>query len=513
MNPARYEISVDWAGDGTFTAPGDNITSRVFDRGTPLRVQYGRETARTYSPLTGGRGQFELNNSSRDYSPENASSMLAGNVRPGRPVRMRATLSGVTYVLVRGFLDDFEVLPKTGQKCVQITLVDALTQLRETHLSTPVYRGVRTGEAVGYLLDAAGWTAGRDLDPGASTLPCWWAEGQDAFSALQQILDAEGPGSLAAIGSDGEFVFRDRHHRILRTASTTEQATFRASGAEPVMSDLSYDHGWRDIVNSVTFAIPVRLPAVAEATVWQMQGTRTIADGETAEFTASASEPFINAVAPVAGSDFTLVSGTVSTALSRTSGQATTVYVTASGGPAIVADMSVRAVPMDVSVTATVQAEDTVSVGRYGRRSWPTGRVPTLAGVNDATAIADIILAHRAERLPTVSITLKGGGTARMLHQLARDLSDRVRIVDPETGLDAAFWIEQIDHTVSKGDHRTVFGCEKIPTAAASPFTFNKSGAGFNDGNFGDTGRDDPASVFIFDHATQGQFDVGLLGN
>ena len=45
-----------------------------------------------------------------------------------------------------------------------------------------------------------------------------------------------------------------------------------------------------------------------------------------------------------------------------------------------------------------------------------------------------------------------------------------------------------------------------------NPFTFDKAGAGFDDGVFDPTGFDDPDAVFIFDHPVQGQFDLGQFG-
>lgn len=511
-----YEVRIDWAGDGVFDALDDDVTERVTDRGPALQLRYGRDQARAFAPLAGGTGAFELNNTSRDYSPENTASPLAGLVRPGREVRIRATLDGVTYGLMRGYLDDYTVLPELEHRSVQLSLLDGLTRLRGLDVSTDLHHGLRTGQAIGLLLDAAGWPADRrDLDVGATTMPWWCLESEDAFGALQAILDAEGPGSLAAVDIDGRLLFRDRHHRLLRSASTTTQVTYRTAGVvEPLISPpMSYDHGWREIVNAVTFDIPMLVPSGDLTQVWQMSGQRSIADGETVLLTASASSPFYGALDPVPGVDFTPLSGSVQVALTSRSGQATTVLVTAVGGPAVIDGMAVRAYPIVTQATVQVRAEDSTSIADVGRRSWPSGRAPTLASLPDALAIADIILAHRAQRLPTVTITLRGGGVDRLREQLARDLSDRVRIVDPETGLDADFWVEQISHTSSRLDHATVLGCEQVPTAAGNPFTFDTTGQGFGQGAFGDTGRDNPTTVFVFDDPTRGRFDVGLLGN
>lgn len=513
---ADYVFAIDWDADGDFTGTGEDVTARVLGTRSAITIRYGRDQARALAPVAPGEARFELDNTSRDYSPENSSSPLAGLVLPGREVQITATASSTDYGLFRGWLDDYDVLPRRSDRSVRITCVDQLARLRQVRVTTGLHHGLRTGAAVGRLLDAVGWPDdARDLDVGATTIPWWWVDGDDAYTALLAILDAEGPGSLVTVDGDGRIVFRDRHHRLTRAASTSVQATWRDTGTEPLFADLVYDHGWRDIINSVSYQIPVRGPSGQLATVWEMDGQRTLADGETILLTASSSTPFTGAVTPVEGTDFEVLSGAVTTGLLRTSGVSTTVTVTAVGGPATIAGMSLRAYPLTTLATVTVSAEDSTSIDRYGRRSWPSDRDPTLASLPDAIAIADLILAYRAERLPTVRVTIDGSSATRLAEALGRDLSDRVRIIDAETGLDGEVWVEQIDHDITEAglQHRVTFGCEMVPTPADTPFTFDLSGAGFDDGTFGAQGLDDPTTVFIFDDATQGQFDVGLLGN
>ena len=78
------------------------------------------------------------------------------------------------------------------------------------------------------VLDAVGWTGPRDLDLGATFVHWWWLEEVDAFTAVTDLVSSEGPPSIAYVGPDGTFIFRDRHHRLLRAASLTPQATFTA---------------------------------------------------------------------------------------------------------------------------------------------------------------------------------------------------------------------------------------------------------------------------------------------
>jgi hypothetical protein len=511
-----YRLMIDWNDDGDFDDSGEDVTSRTLDGRTPVNVRYGRDQARALSPISAGTANYELNNLSRDYSPENTSSPLDGLVQPGRRTLFQVDYDGTTYTLYRGFLDDFKVKPEIGQRSVDVTCIDALGRLNGVSVSTSLYTSIRTGDAIGLVLDAVGWPADlRDLDPGATVIPWWWLEDADALDAVLNLVDSEGPTALVTVDGDGRIVFRDRHHRLLRTASQVVQATWRSSGAvEPLVSaPADYNHGWKEIVNAISFNVAVRQPAGGLAAVWTAPGRITLSAGQTATLEAKGSTPFFGALTPVAVTDYTLVSGTVAVALSRTSGESTTVSILAIGGAAIVDNLQVRGIALNTVTTAVISGEDATSIGKFGRRSLPTGRDPVWASVQDAAAIIDLILGKRADRVPTISVSMVGGGSpVRLLEQLSRNLSDLVHVVEPHTGLDADCYVEQIAHTVTQGgaDHRTTFGLEKAPVAVSPVFTFDVAGKGFNDGKFGIRGGDDPNTMFIFDQTGHG-FDQAVF--
>jgi hypothetical protein len=74
-------------------------------------------------------------------------------------------------------------------------------------------------------------------------VPWWWASQADAFDMLTELLASEGPPSIAYIAPDGTFVFRDRHHRLLRAASLTSQATFAQTPTADQCCDLDPGFG------------------------------------------------------------------------------------------------------------------------------------------------------------------------------------------------------------------------------------------------------------------------------
>lgn len=509
MADPTYEFHIDFDGDGDFDDTGEDVTERIRDT---IDIGYGRDQVRSLSPPRVGETNFELDNISRDYSPENDSSPLAGNILPAREVRIQATHDAQTYNLFRGFTDGFDVLPALPQRRVRISCLDALARFRDVRISTELHHGIRTGEAVGIVLDAIGWPEDdRDLDIGATTIPWFWLDREDGLTALEQIVNSEGPAALGAVDGDGKFVFRDRHHRLVRSASLTSQATLSDDGTEPMISDdVIYDHGWRDIVNSVTLSVEERAPAGVVESVWSSDLIYSVADGETLTVRAQPSDPVLNAIVPVEDTDYRLRSGAVDVALSRTSGTAIAILITGDGGPAVLDQLQLRAFPVTTRRTVEVEVSDPVSIDRFGVRA-PNLDAPW-ANQHDALAIGQIVLAHRAERLPIVTVRLDGQTDERLTQQLARDLSDRVTIDESEIGLDDDFYIERIDHVISHAglNHVTSFGCEKVTSQIDSAFTFDVAGRGFDDGNFGKQGLDDPDNVFRFDTAGQG-FDDGLL--
>jgi hypothetical protein len=508
-----YDFRIDFNNDGDFDDAGENVTSRILGR-EAVTVAYGRDQLRSQSPLAAGQASFLLDNRSRDYSPENASSPLSPNILPARPVRIQKTHQATTYTLFRGFTDDFDVQPYIEDRSVKVTCLDLLARFRDIKISTELHQGIRTGDAVGFILDEMGWpSTARDVDAGATVMPWWWEQDADAFEALTRVVNSEGLPALATVDSDGNFVFRDRHHRLIRSASVTSQATFRDLGAEPQFSaPLIYDHGWRDIINSVTLSVSERAAVGELENVFESTGTFSISTGETRVLAVESTDPFIGAVAPEVDTDYTVQSGAVEVSLSRTSGASTTIFIKATSG-AVVAGMRLRAYPVREVTTYQVQAEDSTSISRYGRRSY-TQDAPWV-GINDAGAIAAILLAYRAERLPIVSFRMVSGfngNPTRMAQMLSRDLSDRITVVDAETGLNDDFFIERIEHTISDAGavHETVFGCEKVPTQVANVFILGSATRGVLGTNrLGKAGLDDPATVFILGSGVLG---TNLLG-
>jgi len=291
------------------------------------------------------------------------------------------------------------------------------------------------------------------------------------------------------------------------------------------LEPFGYSHGWRDIVNTVNFDVDERRPQDTYDVVWSSDDTIALSLGQSIQIQAKASDPFRDALDLVSGTDITFSGpGTVVTSISRRSGQSTTLTITAAGGAVTINHVQIRARPVPVARTIKVSAADSVSVQRHGQRSNPDDA--PWVNANDAQAIALLLLAHYAQRRPTVSLRLVSSDEEHLLQILTRTISDLITIQHGELGLDGDFHIESLEHAIARMPnadaedtgcetrvHYATLGCERtgliVPT---NPFTFDVAGLGFDDGVFDPTAADDPASVFIFDHPTQGRFDVGRFG-
>lgn len=523
---AAYTVTIDWDGNGIVTGTGEAVTNDVLGDGA-WSFTYGRDQARQLRPPRIGAGRFNLCNVDRVYSPENTSSPIADEMGVAADVAFDVTHNGTDYPLFRAFVDDFNVHPDFTNRTVNFTIIDRLARLQNTRLSTAVYTALRTGQIINIILDEVGWPASeRDIDVGGTFTRFWWAEDTDAFTALREIIAAEGPPSIAYADGSGVFVFKDRHHRLLDANSVTSQAAFNAPAfacdAPPVTGfsytpPFDYSHGWRDIINSVNANTDELQASISPEVVWSADTPISLTSGQTISITASTNTPVIDAITPVEGVDLTSTgAGTVTAVLLRDSGRSITINLTAASGDATVTSLQLRGRPVASLRTVTISQSDSGSISRNGERSYPDP-IPW-ATPNDVFAVASQIVGNYAVRRPTVRMRIVAQDDAHLLQILQRTISDRITIGNGELGLSDVFFIEQVTHVIRRANtgllpvHEALLGCERRPSlSVANPFTFDVAGRGFDQGQFTGIGLDNPDTVFIFDHPTQGQFDTGTF--
>lgn len=507
-----YTLSVDWSGNGDFTGTREDVTASVLDD-PPVTARWGRDLGRAYGPCPAGTLAFSLRNDDRAFMPNYASSPIAGLVEQGRAVNL--DVDGTT--LFNGVLDDFDIDRSAPAKDFQATCLDGWGRPGAEKLSTELFTGLRTGDAVNIVLDEIGWTGGRSVDRGATTLPWWWAEGDDAATAVEKIVDSEGPPAIAYVEA-GTFYFRDRHHRITRTRSTVSQSTWThaiPSGSAPgtlkVAPDYDYDFGLKNIYNTVDLTVDERVPT-ARGEVWTADDVWNLADGSTLTLDVDASDPFLRAVTPEQDVDYEVVVGNVTVWLSRDSGQTVKIYVRPfAGTSALLRGMKLRADSVPVLRTYRVRAVESASVKLHGTQTWD--RTLPYAGRYDAQNIAGIVTGAYSQARPALGLTIANVAAAYDAEIAARAISDRVTAVLDDTGLDADIFVERVQHEITKLGviHRLTISGEPVVEQPANVFILDSATNSVLDTNvLGYEGISSAGTVFILDSATQGVLDTNV---
>ncbi|MFE6846573.1 hypothetical protein [Streptomyces sp. NPDC057686] len=496
--------------------PGEDVTLRTLGR-TSISFRYGRDTIRSLADVAPGDTPLELNNRSRDYSPDNPDSPLVAYLGPGKPVYVSATFEGRQYSLFNGFIDQYKLVPDISNRSVKLTAQDLLGTLASINLSTGVYTGLRTGGAINQVLDEVGWPENlRDIDVGATGVPYWWEEGTDALTAINKLMQAEGTPAIAYVEPTGVFVFRDRHHRLIRSKSLEVQTVFtdgEDGRPEPIFSTpVDFDLGYRDLINDITYSVEETRPKPDHEVVFSSGRPISVRPGELLVLGATGDSPFIDARPPVEGVDYTVLSGTVDISLERTSGQATRIHIQDGGTGAVLSGLQLRAIPLETNTNIQLRFQDAESIAKHGLKSLQGSAVKIpWANYNDVSTMALTLLGQRARRLPVMSITVNHGQRDRMYAILNTRISDKVRIQENETFSDHEYYVEYISHTVGDGakSHVAEIGCERASAQLEQVFTFDVSDQGFDQGLFGIDGISDPNRLFIFDRS---KFDEGLFG-
>lgn len=462
-----YTVAVDWDKDGDYSDTGEDITGDVLpDEG--ITWERGRDAIRDFSPPAAGKAALTLNNASKDYSPDNTGSPLYGKLTPKRTITIGATKDDTDYALFAGRLDDIPQNP--GKKQAGLTALGMLARLRGVKVSTGLYEGITTDAAIGHVLDAAGWPAGaRTLDSGKTTLKYWWADADDAFDAVVQLLNTEGPGAAIYEDGNGYFVFESRHYRLTQTRATTSQATFHDSGATPPyhIAPFSYNPGLTDsIVNECTIDVNVRTEEDLDV-IWELGQSLTIPAGSSTRIVVSAADgdPIKSAVTPVSGTDYTVTSGSVaSLTLSRTSGPSTSIYIEAGSSGATISGLQLRAVRISktkIQIANTIDAsasQDDFELQTFNLPIWPE------LDINVAQDFTNAIVGRYKDPRATVTITVAGDDATHIQQVLEREISDRITVIEAQSGLSGDMHIEHVAHTLTDR-HVVVLSCEKADDA------------------------------------------------
>ncbi len=471
----RIELAVDRNGDGDFSDAGEDVTADALAE-TGISLYRGNDSARAISPPRVGELQAELSNRSGEYSP-------GSSVQTGSAVRLRMG----TRDLWSGNLERPAQHPEQERQSTELSAVGTAARLKGVKVSTALHENIRVDEAMGHVLDAAGWPASaRSLSPARTTLEWFWADEEDAWDLLLSLYYTEGPGAMLFEGRSGEIVFRNRHQILTLTASNTAQTTVRSTGASPrIAGGFEHDYGVGHVINEASVRV-VRRSAKALETVWTLGEPLELAPNEARKLNArgSSDDPFKDAAAPVEGTDYAVTAGSIaSVVLDRTSGVSVELTLTAGPDGATMTGAStapeaddstdsdeglrMRASPVTVDGETLVvnRREASDSISRHGKRTLPSEYAirPEIAR-NVAQDLADAIAAFYKTGREMVEAPLINSDAVTESAQLGRDLGDRIRIEAESGNYDVGrdFHILGITHEIqNQRVLRTVWHCEE----------------------------------------------------
>lgn len=507
-------VEVSWDGTGLYDGAYDDLTANHDVAADPgVTIECGKDGSRSLSPPRIETGAWALDNEDGRYSPEQPASPLYQLMRPGLPARIsagtgtarayrsatayraRVKYRGVaSYRLFTGRLEDIAVSAGLGDRRADMTAVGLLGTLVGRTVSIPVQQNIRTDEAVTLILDAVGWpAASRDIATGDSLLTWWWADERSAYDALVELVASEGPGALWVDGS-GVLHFENRGYRAIADRSTDIQAIYydrRETLAGPYraphayraarayrgqdealwFTKLTYEPGYTAIRNRATYTTRQRTAAPSPAVVWTYGADLLVPTGAAGiTLIARPTDPFIGAVTPAAGTDYTVSGGTVTVTMAAASGFVAFITIVATSGTPTVAALQLRAQPLlaagDTTIQSTIDASS--SIETYGEQTLAVAGWPEI-GPATASAVCDAWVSRYQRPRPIVTVTLRNADGAHVREMLDRITSDRIRVVERTTGLNADLWVESKRITIAAPHGRVVeceLRCEQVETVS-----------------------------------------------
>jgi hypothetical protein len=428
-----------------------------------LKVNWNRGRDAELEQTTPGSCELMLRNYSGDYSPENSGSPYYGLLKPGVEVRVRS-VAPVAKGQFLGYVED--VIPESdprNQTCYLRAVDGAAKALSTKTIRTPLTPSYRTGAALGDLLDRANWPGGkRSLDAGQSLITQWWVHDEDAWAGGQELVEAE--AGLFVINGAGIAVFEDRTHRR-KGAHLAALSTLTAT-----MVEMDYQQRLREIYNEVNVKVYALVGGTENTELWRLReypilstSTRTFLTIGGAEVTATAifypefDEPSTidalvasthyaaNTSADGLGEDIT---DQLTVTLEQSHAVGCMISVTNAGPKSgYITLLKMTGQPFPQSDPVTVSQGDAASQMKYGRRTMTVdNRLIQVANI--AQDLADYMTFVFKEGRAYTRVKLVNDTAANVTAMLSREISDRVTITEPNTGVNGDYFIERIQFKV-----------------------------------------------------------------
>ncbi len=233
-----FEVAVDLDGDGDWSGEGEDLTGCVHG----LDLSNGMSAA--YQTLGKSQATLTLINVDGRFSPEHENALSGFTL--GRVVRVRVSAAGSLVELFRGAITKID--PRAGGKGARrctVTCEGWLSRMRQQPFELPLQTSQRADQIAAAIIEAVGAyppgygseDAYTHFETGVETFP-YFADNLDdnarVYDALRVLAASEATGRFFQ-ERDGRLRFWDRRYLMKRHAV---QATF-----EDTMAEMDYAYG------------------------------------------------------------------------------------------------------------------------------------------------------------------------------------------------------------------------------------------------------------------------------
>jgi hypothetical protein len=192
-----------------------------------LSATITRGRSRELEQFASGTATVVLDNQDGRFDPNNTNSPYAGNIKPGKLLRIKITdpTTGVNEPIFEGNISQWDVTYSwpNMSRCT-IRAQDAFKPLSQNTVNLTT-SAAETGTVIREILQDADWT-NYDLDTGDSTLAAKQFQNVNALQAVQTAANSEGITAKVYASKENKILFKNRHAIYTDTASNTSQATF-----------------------------------------------------------------------------------------------------------------------------------------------------------------------------------------------------------------------------------------------------------------------------------------------
>jgi len=300
----------------------------------------------------------------------------------------------------------------------------------------------------------------RIFDSGLSVIPVVWWGGNTALYEIKTATEAEGARFFA--DEQGRLIFQNRQHFNTNDEYKSSRYGFDFDNSK----DLLYTGKVSEIINKVTIVLKPRRVQSSQVVWSYFDVPKQIDAGATLIVWANFDDPVFNVVTPVSTTDYTGNSNSDGSGADRTSDISITItkFDTASkleientsGSSLYLTKMQIRGEPAVEQSSVLIEAEDSISISRYGVQ--PTGglTIENKYAVDEeySQSLADLLVDQYGT--PNSKVIIKGRAVPHL------QLGDMVSVNNSYLGETYIMRIIQIKEQFSQGAYNAEYNLRHV---------------------------------------------------